>query len=292
MPGTGKTSFVDETFVLDMLDKGYKIKWIYHSLERNKQFKIARWLSNIIAKKEGKHFSTHFLFQNKKGKMEGIMTDEEAAMVEYYAEEVLDKQIFANMVFIEREYSINKIRSNIITTMARPDYKAADFVIHICDHIGKVEGRTTQLETISAYSNMIANLRERYSLTAIDIMQINTRKLMDARRRKDFGAEMTTADTFGSSVPEQNCDVFVGLQHPQKLGILMHRGYDLNAMSVDQHCPYRELIMMKGNFEPSLSTDILFNGKTGQFDIAPAYNEIDYKAVKENYFKDLIKNGN
>jgi KaiC/GvpD/RAD55 family RecA-like ATPase len=284
MPGTGKTSFVDETFVIDLAETGYNIKWIYHSLERNRQFKAARWLSNILAKKEGLYWSIHSLFQNKKKQFD--MNDDQEALVSHYAD-YIETKIGNNMKFFEQTYNYNKIKANIMSTMATPEFKKADFVIHICDHIGKVDGRVNQLETIAAYSNMIANMRERYSLTAIDIMQINTRKLMDTQRRKNFGAEMTTADTFGSSVPEQNCDVFIGLQHPHKLGILRHRGYDLNAMSIDQFCPYRELIMLKGNFEPSLSTDILFDGEVGNFTIAPPYKDIDYEDIKSKYFRQL-----
>ena len=51
-PGTGKTSFVDQTYVLDAHDYAYKneekvrLKTVYFSMERSQEYKKAKWLAH------------------------------------------------------------------------------------------------------------------------------------------------------------------------------------------------------------------------------------------------------
>lgn len=63
LSGSGKTSFVDNAFVLDVYDwwiKEYKegrtkikLNWIYRSMERDRKYKIAKWTCYKIYKDHG-----------------------------------------------------------------------------------------------------------------------------------------------------------------------------------------------------------------------------------------------
>ncbi len=58
--GTGKTSFVDEKYVLEPYDwikahpeLGFKIRWFYRSMERRTEFKLAKWACNKLYRDTG-----------------------------------------------------------------------------------------------------------------------------------------------------------------------------------------------------------------------------------------------
>ena len=60
LTGSGKTSFIDDAFVLNPFDwyimqKDPKIKLriIYHSMERSRTYKMAKWVSRRIFTQEG-----------------------------------------------------------------------------------------------------------------------------------------------------------------------------------------------------------------------------------------------
>lgn len=58
-PGTGKTAFVDQTYVLDahgwthQSDRDVKIKTVYFSMERSKKYKEAKWIAHRLWTQHG-----------------------------------------------------------------------------------------------------------------------------------------------------------------------------------------------------------------------------------------------
>ena len=56
LTGSGKTSFIDDAYVLNPFDwyiskantKGIKLRIIYRSMERSKTYKLAKWVSRKI----------------------------------------------------------------------------------------------------------------------------------------------------------------------------------------------------------------------------------------------------
>lgn len=95
--GSGKTSFVDDAFVLNPIEfieaNRHKVNFhvLYFSMERSKDYKIARWITRKIFQDHGKIIPLETILGWK-----NIATEEEQVLIESYfkyANDLLDKYI-------------------------------------------------------------------------------------------------------------------------------------------------------------------------------------------------------
>lgn len=278
MPGTGKTSLADQLFVLDLFDKGLNIRWVYRSMERNTLYKIAKWISYLIYTKEGIIMDFHTLLQNRKKRKQH--SNEDLKMIKHY-DNVVKNDILSKMNLVGGAATAKEVEAGIRKAHAKQDF---DLLIHVTDHVGKVRG-SDPFKTLSDYSNMIGHLRDTLGIVAVDIVQLHQKRVSDVHRRKAFGAEMNTSDLYGGEILAQNCDIMLGLLHPYNLGMDNYQGYDLTKLILEDGGDnrYRDLKVMKNNFDRLTRVPSFFVGEAGKFIELPPALELDYEKLVRKY---------
>ncbi len=265
--GSGKTSLVDELFVLQPFDylKKHNLldtyKVIYWSLERPKEQKLAKWLSRRI-------FLQHGILIDPK-RIEGWynksypLSSEE---VDYIFSELpyLDELFDTIMNFHSGRINPTGIRKYIDEyAVAKGNVEHLDqfnkvyiphnprlITMNIFDHIGKLkkESGKSKKELLDDFSDDCSNIyRDLYGISSILISQFN-RSIANPMRIKNGDVEPQAEDFKETGDTYEDVDICLTVFDPWKYKVPDPSGYDLNKMKrLDGAKMYRNIRLLKNN---------------------------------------------
>jgi hypothetical protein len=289
-PGTGKSAFTTYTFVMHLynyyrsmknnnVDKKLDFDITLFSLERSKEFIIAKWTAWLLFHKYdiltdvntilGRTVNDHIIKEDefyKKVKSIKPFIDE--------LEEILDVVSVPQNPTGIYKYMVKK--AELFGSLDKsnpydPVYTYNDenkIVIFIVDHIGKLirEQGFNDRENLSKASEYFGLLRDRYDFSPVIVSQFN-RSLADTTRRTKIDLAPEKSDFKGASNMYEDADVVIGLFNPQEYQLKSDLGYNITKfVNKDGYNRYRSAHVLKNYFgADNLSVGLQFIGEIGHY---------------------------
>jgi len=305
LTGSGKTSFIDDAFVLNPFDwyinqtnPGVKLKIIYRSMERSRTYKLAKWVSRKI-------FIDHGLIIPV-GKLLGWnerMTPDEHDLFLMYEDYIarMDDVITIidgpeNAVGIAKELKAHALKNGRIEQV--DEFNKRYFANHdnevtivVIDHIGLLKttkDQTTKKQAIDKMSDELRYARDFYGYTPVAVSQFN-RDISNPIRIKNGDVEPQLEDFAESSQTQNDADVVLALFDPMRYKVADPSGYDLTKLKDDHGAKYfRNLRLIKNSYgEDDVRIGLGFMGQIGMFKELPKRSHMtdgDYEAIVNKTF--------
>jgi replicative DNA helicase len=292
LTGSGKTSFIDDAFVLNPVDwyltqkdPQIKLKIIYRSMERSRTYKLAKWVSRKIFIDHGTTIPVTKLL----GWTDRMTHDEHDLFLMYedYMTRVEDIVTIIdgpeNAVGIAKELKAHALKNGHIEQIDEynkryiPDDENTVTIV-VLDHIGLLKttkDQTTKKETIDKMSDELRYARDFYGYTPVVVSQFN-RSISNIMRIKNGDVEPQLEDFAESSQTQNDADVVLALFDPLRYKVLDTSGYDLNKLK-DQYGAkyYRSLRLIKNSYgEDDVRIGLGFMGQVGMFKELPRQKDI------------------
>ena len=305
LTGSGKTSFVDDAYVLNPFDwyisqKDPKIKLriIYRSMERSKTYKLAKWVSRKIFLDQGIIVPVPKLL----GWTDKMTKDEHDLFLMYedYMEQMNDVITIIdgpeNAVGIAKELKAHALENGKIEQVDQYNKiyipnNENELTIVVIDHIGLLKTTTAQPNKKAAIDKMSDELRyarDFYGYTPVVVSQFN-RDISNPIRIKNGDVEPQLEDFADSSATQNDADVVLALFDPMRYKVEDPSGYDLNKLRDDFGAKYfRSLRLIKNSYgEDDIRIGLGFLGQIGMFKELPKRKDItddDYTSVLNKTF--------
>lgn len=306
LTGSGKTSFVDDAYVLNPFDwfisqknPGVKLRIIYRSMERSKTYKLAKWVGRKIFLDHGVIIPVNKLL----GWTEKMTKDEHDLFLMYedYMEQMKDVITIIggaeNAVGIAKELKVHALENGVIEQVDQYNKvyvpnNENEITIVVIDHIGLLKTTTAQPNKKAAIDKMSDELRyarDFYGYTPVVVSQFN-RDISNPIRQKNGDVEPQLEDFADSSSTQNDADVVLALFDPMRYKVADPSGYDLNKLRDDYGAKYfRSLRLIKNSYgEDDVRIGLGFLGQVGMFKELPRQRDmldIDYQAViNKSYF--------
>lgn len=284
LTGSGKTSFIDDAFVLNPVDwyianKGktnIKLEIIYRSMERSRKYKLAKWVARKIFIDHGISISVNKLLGwNDK------MNDEEYKLFltyENYIKQVEEIVTIIdgpeNPVGIAKELKEHALERGEIVQIDKYNkrYVPHDentITLVIIDHIGLLKSTkdlTTKKMLIDKMSDELRYARDFYGYSPVVVSQFN-RDISNIVRIKNGDVEPQLDDFKDSSTTQEDADVVMALFDPVRYKVPDPSGYD-TAKLVDMTGAkfYRSLRVIKNSYgSDDIRIGLGFYGEIGMF---------------------------
>jgi replicative DNA helicase len=306
LTGSGKTSFIDDAFVLNPFDwyisqKSPKIKLriIYRSMERSKTYKLAKWVSRKIFVDQGIMIPVPKLL----GWTDKMTKDEHDLFLMYedYMTSMEDVITIIdgpeNPVGIAKELKAHALQNGRIEQI--DEYNKCYFpnnenevTIVVIDHIGLLKltkDQPTKKQAIDKMSDELRYARDFYGYTPVVVSQFN-RDISNPMRIKNGDVEPQLEDFADSSSTQNDADVVLALFDPMRYKVADPSGYDLDKLRDSYGAKYfRSLRLIKNSYgEDDIRIGLAFLGQMGMFKELPKRANIkdsDYEAVvNKSYF--------
>ena len=306
LTGSGKTSFVDDAFVLNPFDwyisqKDPKIKLriIYRSMERSRTYKMAKWVSRKIFLDHGFMIPVNKLL----GWTEKMTPDEHDLFLMYedYINQMEDVITIIdgpeNAVGIAKELKAHALQNGRIEHIDEynkcyvPDNED-EITIVILDHIGLLKttkDQTTKKEAIDKMSDELRYARDFFGYTPVVVSQFN-RSISNIQRIKNGDVEPQLEDFAESSSTQNDADVVLALFDPMRYKVNDPSGYELEKL-IDRSTGakyFRSLRLIKNSYgEDDVRIGLGFMGQIGMFKELPKKKDItdaDYESVVTKSF--------
>jgi len=301
LTGSGKTSFIDDAFVLNPFDwyisqKDPKIKLriIYRSMERSKTYKFAKWVSRKIFIDQGIIIPVPKLL----GWTEKMTKDEHDLFLMYedYMNQMDDVITIIggpeNPVGIAKELKDHALENGRIEKI--DDYNRCYFpnnehevTIVVIDHIGLLKltkDQPTKKQAIDKMSDELRYARDFYGYTPVVVSQFN-RDISNIQRIKNGDVEPQLEDFAESSQTQNDADVVLGLFDPMRYKVADLSGYALSKLR-DQFGAkyYRSLRLIKNSYgEDDVRIGLGFMGQIGMFKELPRV-----KAMTDDIYESVV----
>jgi hypothetical protein len=306
LTGSGKTSFVDDAYVLNPFDwyinqkePKLKLRIIYRSMERSKTYKLAKWVGRRIFLDHGVIISVNKLL----GWTEKMTKDEHDLFLMYedYMEQMKDVITIIggaeNAVGIAKELKVHALENGVIEQVDQYNkvYIPNDeneITIVVIDHIGLLKTTTAQPNKKAAIDKMSDELRyaiDFYGYSPVVVSQFN-RDISNPMRQKNGDVEPQLEDFADSSSTQNDADVVLALFDPMRYKVADPSGYDINKLRDDYGAKYfRSLRLIKNSYgEDDVRIGLGFLGQVGIFKELPRQKDMldsDYQAViNKSYF--------
>ena len=306
LTGSGKTSFVDDAFVLNPFDwyiskentTNIKLRIIYRSMERSRTYKIAKWVSRKIfldqgvlipvskllgwtAKMTKDEHDLFLMYEDYIGQMEDVIT-------------IIDGP--ENAVGIAKELKAHALENGVIEQLDQYNKRYIpnnenEVTIVIVDHIGLLKitkDQPTKKQAIDKMSDELRYARDFYGYSPVVVSQFN-RDISNIMRLKNGDVEPRLEDFKESSSTQDDADVVLALFDPMRYKVADPSGYDLNKLTDEFGAKYfRSLRLIKNSYgEDDVRIGLGFLGQIGMFRELPKRSEIteaDYKSVLNKTF--------
>jgi hypothetical protein len=306
LTGSGKTSFIDDAFVLNpfdwyisQTDPGVKLRIVYRSMERSRTYKMAKWVSRKIFIDQGVIIPVSKLL----GWNEKMTKDEHDLFLMYedYIGRMADVITIIdgpeNAVGIAKELKAHALQHGKIEQVDEfnkryfPDNEN-EITIVIIDHIGLLKttkDQTTKKQAIDKMSDELRYARDFYGYTPVVVSQFN-RDISNPIRIKNGDVEPQLEDFAESSQTQNDADVVLALFDPMRYKVADPSGYDLNKLKDDFGAKYfRNLRLIKNSYgEDDVRIGLGFMGQIGMFKELKKRKDMtdaDYEAViNKTYF--------
>lgn len=292
LTGSGKTSFVDDAYVLNPFDwfitqkdPKLKLKIIYRSMERSRTYKLAKWTSRKIFLDHGiiinvskllgwtermtpDEHDLFLMYEDYIGQMNEVMTIIDgpdnpvgiAKQIKTHAEEhgVIEQLDQYNKVYIPND-------SNEVT-------------IVVVDHAGLLKltkDLPTKKQAIDKMSDELRYARDFYGYSPVVVSQFN-RDISNAMRLKSGDVEPRLEDFKESASTQEDADVVLALFDPLRYNVKDPSGYDLDKLKDEFGAKYfRSLRLIKNSYgEDDVRIGLGFLGSVGMFKELPKRSQM------------------
>ncbi len=306
LTGSGKTSFIDDAFVLNPFDwyiaqknPGIKLRIIYRSMERTRVYKMAKWVSRRIFLDHGIIVPVPRLL----GWTEKMSKDEHDLFLMYedyignMSETITIIDGPENPVGIAKELKAHALQNGRIEQI--DEYNKRYFPTHeneitivVLDHIGLLKttkDQTTKKQAIDKMSDELRFARDFYGYTPVVVSQFN-RDISNPIRIKNGDVEPQLEDFAESSQTQNDADVVLALFDPMRYKVADPSGYDLNKLKDEYGAKYfRSVRLIKNSYgEDDVRIGLGFMGQIGMFKELPkkaSMTDSDYEAItNKTYF--------
>jgi len=305
LTGSGKTSFIDDAFVLNPFDwyisqkdPGLKLRIIYRSMERSRTYKLAKWISRRI-------FLDHAIIipvSKLLGWNEKMTSDEHDLFLMYedYMNQMEDVITIIdgpeNPVGIAKELKAHALKNGRIDQV--DEYNKRYFpnnenevTIVIIDHIGLLKttkDQPTKKDAIDKMSDELRFARDFYGYTPVVVSQFN-RSISNIQRLKSGDVEPQLEDFAESSSTQNDADVVLALFDPIRYKVADPSGYTLERLKDEYGAKYfRSLRLIKNSYgEDDVRIGLGFLGQIGMFKELPKRKDMtdaDYTSVLNKTF--------
>ena len=305
LTGSGKTSFVDDAYVLNPFDwfisqdnPKVKLKIIYRSMERSRTYKFAKWISRKIFLDYGIIIPV--------GKMLGwtdkMTKDEHDIFLTYkvYMEKMEEVITIIdgpeNPVGIAKELKEYALQNGRIEQLDKhnkiyiPDDENVITLV-IIDHIGLLKTTkdlSTKKQVIDKMSDELRYARDFFGYSPVVVSQFN-RDISNPIRIKNGDVEPQLEDFKESSQTQDDADVILALFDPMRYKVADPSGYDLNKLKDEFGAKYfRSVRLIKNSYgEDDIRIGLGFLGQVGMFKELPKRKDItdsDYQSVVNKTF--------
>lgn len=285
LTGSGKTSFIDDAFVLNPVDwamskegiaSGIKVKVWYRSMERSRTYKMAKWVSRKIFLDQGIIIPV--------GKLLGWterMTKDEHDLFLYYEDYInhLSEIVTIidgpeNPVGIAKDLKKYALERGSIEQLDEYNkiYVPEDpneITMVVIDHIGLLKLTATQptkKQAIDKMSDELRYARDFYGYSPVVVSQFN-RDISNPARIKNGDVEPQLEDFADSSATQNDADVVMALFDPMRYKVADPSGYDLDKLKDGYGAKYfRSLRLIKNSYgEDDVRIGLGFLGQVGMF---------------------------
>jgi hypothetical protein len=305
LTGSGKTSFIDDAFVLNPFDwylmqKDPKIKLriIYRSMERSRTYKMAKWVSRKIFIDHGLIIPVAKLL----GWTEKMDHDEHDLFLMYedYINEMSNVITIIdgpeNAVGVAKEIKAHALKHGRIEQIDEynkryfPDNEN-EVTIVIIDHIGLLKttkDQSTKKEAIDKMSDELRYARDFFGYTPVVVSQFN-RSISNIQRIKNGDVEPQLEDFAESSSTQNDADVVLALFDPMRYKVNDPSGYELTKLVDGYGAKYfRSLRLIKNSYgEDDVRIGLGFMGQIGMFKELKKKKDMtdaDYESVTNKSF--------
>jgi hypothetical protein len=305
LTGSGKTSFIDDAFVLNPLDwyisqedPKVKLKIIYRSMERSRTYKLAKWIGRKIFIDQGIIIPVPKLL----GWTDKLTHDEHDLFLMYQS--YIDKMSEVvtiidgpdNPVGIAKDLKKHALENGKIEQLDEynkvyiPDNED-EITIVVIDHIGLLKltkDFSTKKQAIDKMSDELRYARDFYGYSPVVVSQFN-RDISNPIRIKNGDVEPQLEDFADSSQTQNDSDVVLALFDPMRYKVADPSGYNLDKL-IDQYGAkyFRSLRLIKNSYgEDDVRIGLGFMGQIGMFKELPRRKDItdaDYEAVTNKTF--------
>jgi hypothetical protein len=299
LTGSGKTSFIDDAYVLNPFDwyiskenkTNVKLRIVYRSMERSGTYKLAKWISRKIFMDEGYIIPVSKLL----GWTEKMTKDEHDLflMYEEYAEKM--KEVITiisgpeNPVGIAKELKEHALQHGRIEQVDQYNKiyipnNENEITLVVLDHIGLLKTTTaqpTKKQAIDKMSDELRYARDFYGYSPVVVSQFN-RDISSPMRLKNGDVEPQLEDFADSSSTQNDADVVLALFDPMRYKVEDPSGYDLNKLRDEFGAKYfRSLRLIKNSYgEDDVRIGLGFLGQIGMFRELPKQRDM----LDEDYF--------
>jgi hypothetical protein len=307
--GSGKTSIVDDAFVLNPMDwlrsnkdSGLDMHIIYFSMERRTNFKLAKWISRKIFLDQGYIIPINRIM-GWTSKDKRLTKDEHDIFLMYedYIKFLEEKVTIIsgpqNPMGIKKYVDEYALKNGTMdkTDPYNPIYFPNDpnkIVEIITDHVGltKLEkDLPTKKQAIDKSSADKMKFRDLYGYSPIDISQFN-RDIANPMRLKNGDVEPMLEDFKDTGSTQENSDITFSLFDPFRYKVNDPSGYDLDKLRDSMgRKKYRSLKILKNSYgSDDIRIGLAFQPEVGLFKEMPKLNETTediYTSILENdYF--------
>jgi len=306
--GSGKTSFIDDAFVLNPVDwamskegiaSGIKVKVVYRSMERSRTYKFAKWVSRKIFLDQGIIIPVGKIL----GWNEKMTKDEHDLFLHYkdYVEQLSEIVTIIdgpdNPVGIAKNLKAYAEKNGEIQQLDQWNkiYIPNDptqITMVVVDHIGLLKttkDHPTKKDSIDKMSDELRYARDFYGYSPVVVSQFN-RSISNPSRIKNGDVEPQLEDFADSSATQNDADVVMALFDPMRYKVADPSGYDLDKLKDQYGAKYfRSLRLIKNSYgEDDIRIGLGFLGEIGLFKELPRKKEItdsDYEAItNKSYF--------
>lgn len=307
LTGSGKTSFIDDAFVLNPYDwyiskqnqSNIKLRIIYRSMERSRTYKLAKWISRKIFLDYGIIITVPKLL----GWTEKMTKDEHDLFLSYkdYMEQMSEVITIIdgpeNPVGIAKELKAHALENGSIEQL--DEYNKVyvpnnenEITIVVIDHIGLLKttkDQPTKKDAIDKMSDELRYARDFYGYTPVAVSQFN-RSISNPMRIKNGDVEPQLEDFAESSSTQNDADVVMALFDPMRYKVADPSGYNLDKLKDQYGAKYfRSLRLIKNSYgEDDVRIGLGFLGQVGMFKELPKridMTDSDYESVvNKSYF--------
>ena len=306
LTGSGKTSFIDDAFVLNPFDwfisqkaPNIKLRIIYRSMERSRTYKLAKWVSRKIFLDHAAIIPVPKLL----GWTEKMTHDEHDLFLMY--EDYINKmeEVITiidgpeNAVGIAKELKAHALQNGRIEQIDEFNKRyfpnnENELTIVILDHVGLIKttkDQPTKKEAIDKMSDELRYARDFYGYTPVVVSQFN-RSISNMQRLKNGDVEPQLEDFAESSSTQNDADVVLALFDPMRYKVEDPSGYELQKLVDNFGAKYfRSLRLIKNSYgEDDVRIGLGFMGQIGMFKELPKQRDMtdsDYESViNKNFF--------
>lgn len=306
LTGSGKTSFIDDAFVLNPYDwyiaqekPPMKLRVIYRSMERSRTYKLAKWVSRKIFLDHGIIIPVSKLL----GWTERMTKDEHDLFLMYEDYVGNMNEVITiidgpeNAVGIAKELKAHALQNGTIEQLDQYNKvyvpnNPNEITIVVIDHMGLLKttkDQPTKKAAIDKMSDELRYARDFYGYTPVGVSQFN-RDISNPIRIKSGDVEPQLEDFKESSTPQEDADVVLALFDPIRYKVTDSSGYTLEKLKDGFGAKYfRSLRLIKNSYgEDDIRIGLGFMGQVGMFKELPRVKEmtdgIYQSVVDKTYF--------